>query len=256
MRSFAIIFLSPALFLILFAVTKFSENAVAANIMNDKDNVTFLIARVMEAYGGKQNIGNVKTIYARGGINAVAFGEKGDYSYYLKRPQKLRVEIRYTHSSELRILDDGNGYDSIGGAPITRVRGIRYLAMVFQYRQIDLPYGLLGNVYKIRYEGKTTLNGIKVEILSLDDRKGPSMKIYIDTKKFFIRKVSGYFSVDNSNTSLSVEFADFRKIDGTVLPYKIMNFAGGQKIAETVIAEYKLNGEMKDSLFNPVLAGG
>jgi hypothetical protein len=62
MRSFAIIFLSPALFLILFAVTKFSENAVAANIMNDKDNVTFLIARVMEAYGGKQNIGNVKTL--------------------------------------------------------------------------------------------------------------------------------------------------------------------------------------------------
>jgi len=255
LSSFVTIFLCSALCLILFAVPKFSVNAIAAKTLTDKDKVALLIAKVIEAYGGNQNIENIRSIYARGEMNAIAFRDKGAYIYYFKRPGKLRVEIKYTHSPELRILNDGRGYESIGSAPITEVGGIRSLAMLYQYKQIDLPYSIIGNGYQIRYEGKSTLKGARVEVLSLDDKEGPPMKIYIDMKKFFIRKVSGYFSVDNANTVLSVEFDDFRKIDGTVLPFKIKNFADGQKIAETVITEYKLNGEMKDSLFAPVPTG-
>jgi hypothetical protein len=250
-QEFRSVVVAQASSLILLIILCSLSNPVIAETSGEKEKIALLISKVVKAYGGEQNITNIRTIYARGKINAIAFREKGVYVYYFKRPGRLRVKIRYTRSSELRILDDGKGYESLSGAPITEIGGIRYLAMVYQYKQIDLPYGLSGDTYEIRYEGKTTLKGMRAEVLSLDDREGPPMKIYIDTKKFFIRKVSGYFSVDNSNTALSVEFADFRKIGGTVLPYKITNFADAQEIAETVIQEYRLNGKMGDSLFTP-----
>lgn len=77
------------------------------------------------------------------------------------------------------------------------------------------------------------------------------MKIDIDTTTFLIRKISGLFPVEGSSIVLSSEFSDFRTVGGTILPYKITNFAAGQKIAETVVTTYRLNQPMNDSLFNP-----
>jgi hypothetical protein len=240
------------LFLVSLIVPKGFANAVEAETSSDGEQIKSLIAKVINAYGGKRNIENVKTVYARGNINAFAFDDKGVYVYYFERPGRLRVEIKYSRSSELRILDDGEGYESVDSAPITKVKGVRYLAMLFQYKQLDLPYGLSVDAYQMHYEGKANLNGVKVDVISLNDKEGPPMKVYIDTEKFFIRKSSGYFSITkNSVTTLSSEFADFKRIDGIVLPFKITNFADGQKIAETIIREYKLDTHMENSIFLP-----
>ena len=83
------------------------------------------------------------------------------------------------------------------------------------------------------------------------DKEGPPMKIYIDAQSFYIVKVSGYFSMGGGSMELSAVFSEFRKVSGTYLPYRITNFAGGERIAETHIQEYKVNTPMAESLFEP-----
>jgi hypothetical protein len=50
---------------------------------------------------------------------------------------------------------------------------------------------------------------------------------------------------------LSVEFSDFRKAGGALFPFRIANFAGGMKIAQTIIDNYYINPVIPDSLFGP-----
>jgi hypothetical protein len=57
--------------------------------------------------------------------------------------------------------------------------------------------------------------------------------------------------VGTETTSLSAEFGDFKSLDGILLPFKIINYAGGQKISFTTIDRYQINPAIHDSLFKP-----
>jgi hypothetical protein len=64
-------------------------------------------------------------------------------------------------------------------------------------------------------------------------------------------KVAAYFSAENKQIDLSAEFSDFRKVGDSVFPFRITNYAGGLKVAQTVIEKYSLNPNIADSLFLP-----
>jgi len=208
------------------------------------------IARIIRAYGGPETIARVKTVYAKGNIRAQMLRDEGVYVRYFKRNRKLRVETSYNRSSERRILNDKKGWRSSGGI-FEEVKEQRYLAMVYQYKQLDLPYGLLMNFYRIKDAGRGSLNGIPVRVLQLRDDEGPPMNIYVDLEKFYIVASLGYFTINNAETDLTAEFSDFRLVEGMPFPFRIINYGGGNKIGETSIQEYSINKDMDDSLFAP-----
>lgn len=210
---------------------------------------------VIKAYGGEKVLNALSSLYVEGHIAAFAFGDQGTYRLYFKRPRRLLVDIRYTQSQEIRILNGDRGYYGTGSVPPYKVQGFRYLAVLYQYKSQEIPYGLLKGAYRVTYEGMEEVGGFQTAVLGLTDKEGPPMKIYVDTKTFLIRKISGLFYVGGTATALSSEFSDFRKVGGTVLPYKFTNFAGGEKIAETVVKKYRINAQMDNSLFNPAKYG-
>ncbi len=215
------------------------------------EKVKSLVDKVVHAYGGKEAIERVKSIYIRGKIRAFMPVDEGNYIIYLRIPRKLRLQITYRNYSEERILNGHRGYEGTDGYPLPEVTGIRCLSIVYQYKAQDIPYGLLHNAYRLSDEGKESVNGIPVEVLRLEDKEGPPMKIYIDLKNFGIVKISGFFSMGGNETSLSSEFADFRRVRGMMFPFRFANYAGGQKVAEIVIEEYKINRDIEDSVFEP-----
>lgn len=257
MRQFRI---GPLLFMLLLFLFVSSPAAPGENTydagtvekLKKAETADVIIQKVIEAYGGKKTIENITSVYTEGRIKAVAFNDEGSYVRYFKRGRKLKVDIEYSRSSERRILDGRKAYESIDMAPFSETAGASYLAIVYQYKQLDLPHELLTGAFSLHYEGKRDLNGIETAVLDLNDNEGPPMKIYVSMKDFHIIKVSGSFSMGGNAMDLSSEASDFRKVDGTVLPFKITNYAGGQLIAETSIRKYKINPKLSDSLFSPV----
>ena len=77
------------------------------------------------------------------------------------------------------------------------------------------------------------------------------MDIYVDAQNSLIVKVTAYFTEGNKKIDLSSEFSDFKKVGGSVFPFTITNYAGGMKIAQTVIEKYSLNPDISDSFFAP-----
>jgi hypothetical protein len=216
----------------------------------DEDVVKSIVQRVETAYGGREVLGMLNSVYARGRITAFVRGDEGTYVRYFARDRKLRVDIMYSGSWERRILNGDRGYRGMSGPPV-EVAGQQYLAMLYQYKRLDLPYGLSRGKYRVSYEGRERLEGVEVEVLSLSDNEGPQMKAYIDLRQGLILKVTGYFKVGDEKTSLSSVYSDFRKVQGSTFPFKIVNYAGGRKVGETVMEEYRINPRMAEKLFAP-----
>jgi hypothetical protein len=209
-----------------------------------------IVAKIIDAYGGKENLSIVGSISAEGRIQKAFPNDAGTYSRYFKKEKKLFVDIRYQQSSERRILNGRKGYRGTS-EKVEEVKGPPYYAMVYQYNQIDLPFGFLDGAFKVTGMRREKLNGVDADVLQLKDRDGYEIEIYVSTENFMILKAIGYFRVGSSITTLSAEFSDYRKVDGILWPHKIINYARGAKLSETVISKYEINPAIDESVFSP-----
>lgn len=210
-----------------------------------------LVNDVIAAYGGEKALARITSVYAKGSVEALVRGDKGVSIRWFKRPRQLRAELIYRKSSETRILNGFRGWRGSNGEPLREVHGPPYLAMAYQYKHLDLPFGFLDKGYKITYLGRETLRDIPVEVLQLTDNEGTIMRVHIDAGTHLIVRVAGVFSMGPGGAELAAEFSDFRDVEGVKFPFRITNYGGGRKIAETLVTEISINREMPDSLFQP-----
>jgi hypothetical protein len=205
---------------------------------------------VIAAYGGREQLAKVQSIAAEGRITALMRGDEGTYRRTLRRDGNLFVEIVYSRSSERRILHKDKGYRGTGGK-MEEVFGPRFQAMVYQYNELNLPYGLLDDTFTVTGLRRDTVNNEAVHVLRLADHTGNQMEVFVHAKNYRIVKCEGFFVMGTESTSLSAEFANFKTVDGVLLPFKIVNYAGGGKISITAIGSYQINPAIDDSLFKP-----
>jgi hypothetical protein len=226
----------------------------AEEVTTEAQRIAFIIEKVVDAYGGKETIESIQGMHIKGNIEALMLRDHGTYALYFKRGRKLRVETKYRHSSEIRILNGDKGYRGTDVLPVEEVFGARYFAMVYHFKHLDLLHDLVKGTYQMQSMGKSSVGVSEVEVFHLNDKDGAIMDVYIDTHKFLILKVTGYFKEKDKEIDLSVEFSDFKKVSRTVFPFRITNYAGGLKIAQTVIDSYLLNPDIADFLFEPATA--
>ncbi|MBF0559427.1 MAG: hypothetical protein HQL08_11685 [Nitrospirae bacterium] len=239
---------------VLFVIIAAPKGLSAEVLSDDVTKSTLLIKKVIEVYGGQNIIDDTRSFHASGKIEALMRDDRGTYDLYFRRDRKLRVETKYRHASEVRILNGSRGYRSTDSDPLEEVFGPKYFSMLYQYKHVDILHELSVGAFDVRYDGKSIVNGSSVEVLKLKDKEGIMMDIFIDEKDYYILKVTGYFSADNKKMELSSELSDFRKVGNSVFPFQITNYAGGMKIARTTIEKYSINPELRDSLFEaPVI---
>ena len=227
------------------------ECVLAEETTDEAQKITSTINKIIDAYGGKEVVAGIHSLNIKGKIEAFMRRDHGTYEVYFKRERKLRVETKYQNSFEVRVLNGNRGFRGSGTLPPEEVHGPRYFSMVYHYKHLDIVNDLSKGVYQIRSTGESLVNGNKVEVLRLNDKEGAVMDIFVDPKNSLIVKVTAHFTDGNKNIDLSSEFSDFRKVGGTVFPFTITNYAGGMKIAQTVIEKYSINPDISDSFFTP-----
>ena len=227
------------------------ERLSAEETAVETQRITSIIDKVIDAYGGKEVVEGIHSLYAKGKIEAFMLRDQGTYELYFKRERKLRVETKYKRSFEVRVLNGDRGYRGSGTLPLEEVYGPRFFSMVYHYKHLNIIHDLAKGVYQIRSAGESLLGGSKAEVFTLNDKEGAIMDIYVDAKNSLIVKVAAHFTEGNKKIDLSAEFSDFKKVGGSVFPFTITNYAGGLKIAQTVIEKYSLNPDISDSFFAP-----
>ncbi len=209
-----------------------------------------VVEKIIQAYGGRDALSRVSALAAEGKITTFMPNDHGTYFLYLKRSGKLLVDIKYTKRMEKRILNRDKGYSGTD-KEVSEVTGPAYNAMVYQYDQIDLPYGLTDGAFRVTYLRKDSFRGRPVDVLKLTDKAGNEMEAVVDSENYHIVKTDSLFSMGREKALLSAEFEDFRKVDGVLLPFAIINYADGFKISETRIIKYTINPDIRDTVFSP-----
>lgn len=212
---------------------------------------TSLIAAIVAAYGGEKALSDIHSVYTKGSIHTLMRDEKGISTRYFKRPRKLRAELFYPHSSETRIINGFEGWRGSDSKSLREVKGPSYLAMVYQFKYLDLPFGFLDKGYKITILGQETLRGNPVEVLEVADDEGPTMRVYVDSGTHLITRVAAVFNFGPATSELSAEFSDYRDVEGIKVPFRVINYSGMNRLAETAVIEVRFNGAMPESLFRP-----
>ena len=226
----------------------------AAAVEQDTASQT-LVTKIVQAYGGAPVIERITSVNAQGDIIALMRGAHGSYQRWFARPRMLRVETEYPNSSEIRILSGEKAWSSSSRNLMRAVSGPGHLAMVYQYKQLDLPYGLLKGSYNLRHLGLENVGDKATEVMDVWDDEGPAIRVNVDTTNFYIVKVSGYISVAGTSTNLAAEFSDFRPVEGLPMPFQIHNYAGGTPLSETIVRRYTVNPAATPSLFEPPTKG-
>lgn len=227
------------------------QGCVILRMGGDEIDTGRIRQELLAAYGGAERIGRVKSVRAQGRIDAPVLNDDGSYNRWFTRDRKLKVEVNYRRSSEIRILDGVKGYRGVNGMKPLSVSGAPWLAMVYQYKYLDMPYSLADPSYRIVYEGMEVGEGRKLDILKIEDDEGPEMRIFIDRKSRRIVKATGYFVAAGRKTDLTAEFSDFRTVDGVLMPFRIVNFGGGMKISEILLDTCVVNPVIDDAVFRP-----
>ena len=213
-------------------------------------NYGTVMERIIEAYGGRERLARVASVAAEGRITALVRGDEGIYRRVLQRDGKLFVDIIYKRSTERRILNGPRGFRGTK-VQFEEVSGTRYLAMVYQYNELNLPYGLLDKSYTLSEMRKDTLKGKEVRVFKCTDHANNVMEVSVSAENYHIVKTTGTFAMGAQSTSLSSEFSDFRSVGGILFPFRIDNYADANKISEIIITRYMVNPPFDASLFTP-----
>ena len=208
--------------------------------------VNYWKKKVLDAYGGAEKITGISTLVFSGKI--ATRGDSGTVTLTLSRPGKLRSTMKYTERCEDRILlekkgfrDFGNGFQEAGGNSLD--------AMIFQYNHLDLPMELLDKKLAISYdEVKAGVQNMPVLKLLAEDE--PPMAAVIDPETGLIIQVVGKIRMGKNEVQMGVGYGDYRKVDGVMLPYRIINFVNGVAIAESRYDTVQVNSRLAPETFD------
>ncbi len=210
-----------------------------------------LVDKVIQAYGGAAAIERLESFTAQGRITALMRGVHGTYKRWFVRSGMLRVETHYPNSSETRVLNSGKAWTSNSGGPLRAVNGPPRMAMIYQHKQLDLPYGLLKAGYNLRHLGTESVREQLTEVMDAWDDDGSTLRLNVDSVSHYIVKVTGFINASGQTANLGVQFSDFRSVDGVPMPFMIHNYAGEIPISQTVISGYTANPPADPALFAP-----
>ena len=215
------------------------------------DPVGELLTGLIEEYGGEEALKGFSTSLVRWDIEAIARGDKGEDVRYLELPDRLRVELNYTTSGELRVINGEEGLkgfkDSQGRVTMGPALGPPLLGMKLQRMRLHTPLMLMKKKAFLTVSEK---DGFKV--ITLVD--GPlTANYYVNPGKRRIEVFVGKLDMGGMGgrtIEFKTEYSDFKMVSGLLMHHREVKYAGGTNTAVLALKELRLGEKHDPRLFN------
>jgi hypothetical protein len=204
-----------------------------------------LVDLVIAAHGGAAAIEGLHAIRQTGTLTSPMRG-KAALVRLLERPGRLRVEIEYPGSREVRLLDGPSSFRD--GAAVT---GPPADAMALQAARLDLPSLLLGWRERVRDLGPIARNGRTLRALGLPLGDGLEVVALIDPATSRLVRSEGFKQSAAGPISFATDYSDFRTVGGVLFAFVEDNFASGQSTGQTRLEKIELLKRLPAETWKP-----
>ncbi len=189
----------------------------------------------------------------------------------LKRPRKMRFELRFNGKTALQVFDGANGWKL--RPYLNRLEVEPYTAeerkLASMQSELDGPlvdYAAKGT--NLELEGMEKVNGRDTYKLKLIMKDGHSTHVWIDAQDFLQVKMEGQpRRLDGVEHPVEVYFSDYRQVDGLQIPFvletkvlPVAKTALGFKdppvpVEKISIEKVVVNAKLDESLFSKPTVG-
>lgn len=226
--------LRPVALAILAACFAAPQPALAA-----PDRVEQLVARVLEAYGGRAALQRAQVVRQEGTVTSLMHPGPGRIVRLLQRPASLRVEIAYPGApAEVRVVHGGHG--DRDGVEVTGTPA--HAAMVLQAARLALPLALAEPGARVADRGELERDGRRLRALALALPGGLEVVAEIDPASGRILRSTGAMPVPGASGRIefATAYSAFKQVGGVLFAFHEENWARGQHTGDTSLEKVEL----------------
>lgn len=226
---------------------------------SDKPKITAdeLMQKAVDAIGGEANWRKLNSRVTEFTMDLENQGVQGFGKQYAAAPNKTAGETTFTAlgktiATEWEFFDGTTGEDLVSFAPVDRYSGLR-LDDVRLAADFYGPLNWKSNFKSIEVTGTKKVGDEECYVVTFTPNKGSVYTEYYSTKTFLVLKREGVISSSTSEQKIpySVEFSDYRDVDGIKLPFKQTSNNIGNGNIVTTTKSVKHNVKLPDKLFAP-----
>lgn len=195
-------------------------------------DLTALVDSVVATYGGPQAVARSGKVRVDAEVAARMRGDTGAARREFEAPDRLRVEIAYPGTVEVRILDGDRGWRG-DRTRLDKVDGLPRAAMEYQLLRSAVPWVLVHHRGALEDRGTRTVDGTAYRLVGLRRGEALDLTYWIDAANRRVIRVEGVLQAPGAQTTFDTRYGDFRRVDGVLVPFVEENFAGGQHTGTT-----------------------
>jgi CubicO group peptidase (beta-lactamase class C family) len=214
-----------------------------------------LMAKMIAAAGGEENLRKRKSVLVTGTLTLENQGLTGELEQFSKEPNLFSSTTTLMALGKkigtIREFFDGTGggTDLSFGPPSTysdkQIDDVRVRADFHP----ELNWKTLFKTVEIKAISK--VGDEEVYVVVKTPEKGNAITDFVSTKTFLLLKQEALSSPPGQEASVpsSSTFGDYRRIDGSMIPFQITSETPGMGTVVTRIKEVKFNADVPDSRF-------
>jgi len=213
------------------AMLGIAPGAFAGPSPKQDPHIADVVSRVIDAYGGEGALRAEHGYHATGDQVAEQTQTPIRAERWFERPDRLRLDLAYPDHHEIRLIDAAKGWSGSSIETLEPVHSVKLQAMRLQTARLDTPIRLQEHQAEIELRG-TDDAGRTVLRLPLDT--GLYVDYHIDRETDHIVRVTTGMSGPPSIEFIA-DYDDFRKVDGVLVPFKEVTYAG-----DTITSKYQV----------------
>lgn len=210
-----------------------------------------IVAKNLESRGGIEKWKSIQSMKVTGTIDSG--GRTINLIAWSKRPNLSRQEMSFQGQKMVQAFDGTHVWVLSPGAGEDKAQEVKGPQADLARAQAEFDSVLLDykeKGHKVDLVGKETDEGHDVYHLRVTRKGGEVQHYYLDAESGMERKITSSLKGPNGETATAtIEFGDFRDVDGLKVPFTIKNILDGRLISQVSVSKVEFNAPIDDSLF-------
>ena len=203
-------------------------------------DVDFVLERMIEAYGGRQNLRKLNNSVQKWDIRTLSSNKRGSDVRSILIPGRLKVELSYPDNTEMRVLNGESAHVVFSGKASRTASAPQRDAMRLQLMRMYSPLvlGTKRDALTLTLEDKwcglaLIENGIRVDYL-------------VDMETWRIVNALGRMSFGGTEMQFLTKYSDFHFRDGVLVHEQESKHAGGVNTAVLKLRSMRFDAGLGD----------
>jgi outer membrane lipoprotein-sorting protein len=224
---------------------------LSAPALGHAQTVDEIVAKNLESRGGVEKWKSIQSMKVTGTIDAA--GRTIRLTAWSKRPNLSRQEMSSDGQQMVQAFDGTHVWVIAPGAGDNKPQEIKGAPADLARTQAEFDSVLLDykeKGHKVELVGKETDQGRDVYHLKITRKTGEVQHYFLDADTGIERKMTSTLTGPNGQSATAtIEFGDFRDVNGVKAPFSIKNLIDGKLISQVTVSKVEFNVPIEDSFF-------